>query len=345
MIAVCVVVLAACQELPRYFVGDTPLARVDKRELKMSDVESVVPQGVTGKDSAAFMKVYIDRWVRKQLKLREAEILFSESEADIDRMVEEYRQTLLIRKLDRQNIDRNIDTTFSAKEIETYYDTHKADFRLDRTLVKGRVVRFNEGYRQTLKLKTLMASQSSSQQKDFTDLCAKNEFTITDMRDHWVDFTEFLSYLPTPRKQNHDSILASTAVQEMSDSHSHYYLQIDSVRREGEPIPIERLRSTIRRILYNQRQGEINRHYEEELYEKALLEGDIKIYSAEEGELIAPQKEGIITPQKSAPTKKEGETIESSNEEVSPKDSLIQSTQGETAQEEGKTPSKEEGAK
>ena len=91
--------LGGCQELPGYFASDTTLARAGGSELKMRDVESVVPKGVTGEDSAAFMKVYIDRWVRKQLKLQEAEILFSASADDIDKMVEEYRQALLIRSI------------------------------------------------------------------------------------------------------------------------------------------------------------------------------------------------------------------------------------------------------
>ena len=240
--------LGGCQELPGYFASDTTLARAGGSELKMRDVESVVPKGVTGEDSAAFMKVYIDRWVRKQLKLQEAEILFSASADDIDKMVEEYRQALLIRKLDQHYVDRSIDTTFTENEIAAYYNAHKADFRLDRTLVY---------------------------------ICAKNDFTVTDFSDQWVDFPEFLSYLPTLRSQNYDPVLASTAVQEMRDSHSHYYFQIDAVRREGEPIPLERLRGTIRRILFNQRQSEIIRSHEEELYNRACEGGSIKIFENE----------------------------------------------------------------
>ena len=97
-----------------------------------------------------------------------------------------------------------------------------------------------------------------------------------------MDFPEFLSYLPTLRSQNYDPVLASTAVQEMRDSHSHYYFQIDAVRREGEPIPLERLRGTIRRILFNQRQSEIIRSHEEELYNRACEGGSIKIFENEQ---------------------------------------------------------------
>ena len=95
-VAAGVLLLAGCRELPRYFASDTTIARAGGKELKMGDVRSVVPQGLTGDDSAAFMRVYIDRWVVKQLKLQEAGTLFSSSAADIDKMVEENRQALLL---------------------------------------------------------------------------------------------------------------------------------------------------------------------------------------------------------------------------------------------------------
>ena len=87
-VAAGVLLLAGCRELPRYFAGDTTIARAGGKDLRLGDVRSVVPQGLSGDDSAAFMKVYIDRWVLKQLKLQEAETLFSSSAGDIDKMVE-----------------------------------------------------------------------------------------------------------------------------------------------------------------------------------------------------------------------------------------------------------------
>ena len=85
-VAAGVLLLAGCRELPRYFAGDTTIARAGGKDLRLGDVRAVVPQGLSGDDSAAFMKVYIDRWVLKQLKLQEAETLFSSSAGDIDKM-------------------------------------------------------------------------------------------------------------------------------------------------------------------------------------------------------------------------------------------------------------------
>ncbi|HIW66263.1 MAG TPA: hypothetical protein H9879_08565 [Candidatus Alistipes intestinipullorum] len=277
-VAAGVLLLAGCRELPRYFSSDTTIARAGGKELRLNDVRSVVPSGLSGEDSAAYMKIYVDRWIRKQLKLREAETLFSSSAGDIDRMVEEYRQALLIRQLDQHYVDQSIDTVFTADEIAAYYNAHKGDFKLDRPIVKGRIVRFDAYYRQAARLKTLMASKNAAMQQDFSDICEKNNFTVNDFREQWIDFPEFLSYLPTLRSQSYDSVLASTAVQEMRDSHSRYYFQIDAVMREGEPIPLERLSATIRRILFNQRKGEIIRNHEEELYRQATEKGDVKLF-------------------------------------------------------------------
>ena len=179
--------LAGCRELPRYFAGDTTIARAGGKDLRLGDVRSVVPQGLSGDDSAAFMMVYIDRWVLKQLKFQEAETLFSSSAGDIDKMVEEYRQALLLRQLDQHYVDRSIDTVFAADEIAAYYNAHKADFKLDRTIVKGRIVRFGEWYRQASKLKTLMGARSEAQQQDFRDICEKNDFTVDDFRDQRIE--------------------------------------------------------------------------------------------------------------------------------------------------------------
>ncbi|HJA97649.1 MAG TPA: hypothetical protein H9920_08040 [Candidatus Alistipes faecavium] len=277
-VAAGVLLLAGCRELPRYFSSDTTIARAGGKELRLNDVRSVVPPGLSGEDSTAYMKVYVDRWIRKQLKLREAETLFSSSAGDIDRMVEEYRQALLIRQLDQHYVDRSIDTVFTADEISAYYNAHKGDFKLDRTIVKGRIVRFDASYRQAARLKTLMASKTPAYQQDFSDICEKNNFAVNDFREQWIDFPEFLSYLPTLRSQSYDSVLASTAVQEMRDSHSRYYFQIEAVMREGEPIPLERLSGTIRRILFNQRKGEIIRNHEEELFRRATEEGEVKLF-------------------------------------------------------------------
>lgn len=274
--------LTGCQELPRYFVGEEPVARVGERELTLAELQGSMPEGLSQEDSAAYARTFADRWVRKQLKLQEAEQLFSASAADIDELVEEYREALLIRRLDRYCIDRQVDTTFTEAEIAAYYEAHQADFKLDRTLVKGRIVRLPKSYRQPRRLKELMASTKESAQQDFHDLCLKNEFELSDHREGWIDYADFLTTLPTLRSKSYDELLTKSGIQEMTDATSLYWFQIDAVRRAGETTPLDRLRPTIRRILFNQRQQQVIRDHEEQLYEGAKLEGRFHILGDEQ---------------------------------------------------------------
>lgn len=276
--------LAACQELPRYFAGEEVLARVGEKELVAEELRRSIPSGLSESDSSAYAHVFVDRWVRRQLKIREAEQLFSSSVADIDRQVEEYRQSLLIRKLDQFYVDRLVDTTFTAEELEAYYNSHKSDFKLDHPIVKGCVVRVPKGYRQRARLKELMASKQEARQQDFRDICLKQEFRLDDYTTAWVDWSEFLNQLPTMRSESYDALLSKTGIQEMSDRENCYYFRIDEVRRAGDVVPLERLQQTIRRILFNGRQQQVIRDHEEQLYNASMEEGAVRLYTPDEEE-------------------------------------------------------------
>lgn len=276
--------LAACQELPRYFAGEEVLARVGEKELVAEELRRSIPSGLSESDSSAYAHVFVDRWVRRQLKIREAEQLFSSSVADIDRQVEEYRQSLLIRKLDQFYVDRLVDTTFTAEELEAYYNSHKSDFKLDHPIVKGCVVRVPKGYRQRARLKELMASKQEARQQDFRDICLKQEFRLDDYTTAWVDWSDFLNQLPTMRSESYDALLSKTGIQEMSDRENYYYFRIDEVRRAGDVVPLERLQQTIRRILFNGRQQQVIRDHEEQLYNASMEEGAVRLYTSDEEE-------------------------------------------------------------
>lgn len=275
--------VAGCREIPAYFGGRT-LARVGDEELREHDLRAAMPKGLAGDDSASYAALYVDRWVLRQVKLQEAEQLFSASAADIEKAVEEYRQALLIRKLDQHYVDQRIDTTFSEADVRAYYESHREEFKLDRTVVRGRIVRFSNSYRQAAQLKTLIASSSAERQQDLADICAKNNFDRVDCTSSWVDYGEFLSYLPVRRSSAAagDEFLRVGQVQELRDNDSRYYFLITEVLRAGETAPLELQAATIRRILFNRRQSEIIRAHEEQRLKEALERGEARIFDTTE---------------------------------------------------------------
>ena len=276
------ILLAACQELPNYFVDDTTVARVGRRELRISDLEPVVPQSLSGADSINFVGAYIDRWIVKQLKLEESELLFSASASDIERKVEEYRQSLLIHKIEQYYIENEPNTIVTDADIEEYYNAHKSEFRLDKVIVKGRVVSFDEKYRQREKLYEMMRSPKAERQKDFTDVCIKNGFALKEVNE-WMEWGDFLAMLPTLRSRNYDSFLVKKGdVQKMTSEGQIYYFQISEVLRKGDVRPLELSREDIARVLKTLRRSEAIKSREEIIRKQALENGHARIYKETE---------------------------------------------------------------
>lgn len=270
----------SCRELPDYLVSDDTVARVGRQELSIHEVTAAMPSNLSGEDSLSFAKQYVDRWLVRQLKVEEADRLFSGSEKDIDRLVEDYRQTLLTGKVDQYYVDQQAGGDFTEEDIAEYYNTHKSDFVLDRTLVKGRILCFDASYRQSKNLMTQMrkAATSATDDKTFTDLCEKNGFMLIDNRADWVNFSDFLANLPTTRTQDYEPLLDKMGIQEMEANDLRYFFDFTSVCRKGNVAPLEVVSENIRRILSTQRRSGIIKAHEESIVNAAVEEGHARIY-------------------------------------------------------------------
>ena len=112
-------------------------------------------------------------------------------------------------------------------------------------------------------------------------MCQKNSIEIQEYSS-WVDYSDFLSTLPTSRGRKYEELLKKDVLQEMRVDDGRYYFVVTDIRRAGDAAPLERVRETIKRILFNQRQSEIIRAHEEQIYQEALTSGELRIYLGEE---------------------------------------------------------------
>jgi hypothetical protein len=269
----------SCREASTFFGYDT-VVKVGRNSLSSADISAAVPKGLSGADSVSYVDYYIDKWIIRQLKLQEAELIFSSSELDIDRMVEEYRQSLLIRKIEQYYLDKDVDFQITDADIEAYYNSNKSDFKLTSAVVKGYIVSFPEKYRRKdwlLQMMRSAKSESGDKFKEFEQVCLKNNFRMVKY-DEWVDYAEFLGQLPLLRSANHDKRLSERGVQQIHYDATCYAFRVTDVLSAGETMPLFMAKDKIVRILAKRRQGEIVRQNEERILQNANNNGTIKIY-------------------------------------------------------------------
>lgn len=250
-------------------------ARAAGNILYESELAHLFTAPMSEEDSIALAESYVDMWIKKQLKVKEAENIFSGTTQEIDRLVEEYRNSLLIHRLEQYYVDTMLDTLDSESSISQYYAEHRAEYLLDRPIVKGAIVRVPENYRQKEELKELMTGNGDRYQ-DFIDTSLKNDLELYEF-DTWTDLSHFVAVLPAAREEDAQRILDSTGVEEMKDGSDVWYIYVTDRMQAGDPSPLERVNDLIARVLFNQRKQEIIRSVEDSIYRTAMRRKEIEI--------------------------------------------------------------------
>ncbi len=265
--------ISSCRRLPDLNT-DPVVARVGERELHRSDLAGVVSVGIVGEDSIQVVETYIEGWARRYIKLDEAERMLKDNK-DIERQIREYREALLIRNIDLYYGEQAKDTTVTETQIADYYAVHKAEFMLDRTIVKGIVVRVPVSYRQQARLKELLTSPQAPRRQDFRDMAVKNGFEMREFTT-WTAWNDFVAMLPEGEK-----VTAANAVTgkytETTFGNYKYMLFVDSALKNGDTAPLERVSESIARIIRNARINDAIRTNEDSLFRAGLASGEIEL--------------------------------------------------------------------
>ncbi len=103
--------------------------------------EYLLKQEVAGMDSN-FVRSYIDVWVRNNLIYNEAIQKGYKSDERIERMVDEFRKSLIVKNFLQNEILKNAEN-ISDEELRQFYEKHQDEFILDRQVVKIGYVKLN----------------------------------------------------------------------------------------------------------------------------------------------------------------------------------------------------------
>ena len=270
----------ACGSWSGYKADDEMVARVGGNYLYRSELAAAMPSCIAAADSLNYSRAFIEKWIIGQLKQQEAEKLFSESEEDIDRLVEEYRRSLLVYRLDRHYIESEPCGDILDNDIAAYYKEHKSDFKISQPMVKGEIFAMSESFRRREQMLKWYESPKPESREDFVESCRKNNLLHLEFNE-WVSFSDCLSNLPLLRTSRNEELLGSRKVQKIHHNKTYYYFRITNVLKAGDAMPLEMVKDNIRQILISRHRAEVIHGQEERIMSNALSSGHAKIYGEE----------------------------------------------------------------
>lgn len=242
-----------------------------------SDLIGLVPEGTPTMDSIQRVSTFIDSWVRRQVLIHQAESNLSKEVLDLDKQMEEYRNSLIIYTYESQLIDQKLDTVVSEDEIAEYYEQNKEDFQLRNTMVRVAYVILEEDSKQKPDFKKLLSDPDTLMLQNIdiqaTYYAVKSFVDV----DQWMRLDELTNIIPI-EIFNAESFLKKNKFVCFDMNEYTYMVRFVDYLLEESTSPMEMVRDNIKSVILAQRRQTLIDKMQTALYEKAKREKAFEVY-------------------------------------------------------------------
>jgi hypothetical protein len=256
---------------------EKPVARVFDQYLYKSDLEGVFPENISKSDSTVLANDYIDKWIRKQLLVRKAELNLTDDEKNVKKQIENYRSSVLIFKYEQNLINQKIDTVITDRELEEYYNANLTNFLLNNTVVKALFIQVPLKAPDIANVKRWYKSNNDEDIKKLDAYAFHYAVKYDYFDEDWVDIRQIENALPVKIDVSANSLKWRKNF-EVSDSLYHYFVTIKDFCMAGSVAPLEYVEQNIRTIIMNKRKVQLIKKLESNIYNDALNRGYFTIY-------------------------------------------------------------------
>ena len=270
-------VLSSCEWAQDKMHRGHIVARIGWDVLYSTEIENVIPSGVSTEDSLAMASQYMDSWALRRLLTRKAEKDLSKSGKDVSRQVEEFRNNLLGYRYEKYYIDSRLDTTVTAEELKEYYDTHSQLFKVTQSLVKARVITVltKSPYFDAIKKSYMVTDESAI--AELEELCDASAERYTDFEGAWVPATVLAKEAAMDVSQC-EKLIASKSSAELKDEGITRFVFVRERISPGNVSPLEYNVEHIREIIISKRKQELLSGLERDLLNDAKSDKTLRIY-------------------------------------------------------------------
>jgi hypothetical protein len=229
-----------------------PVARVGNYFLYAEDLAFLVKDNIT--DSATLVKSYIDDWVRRKLLFETAEKYLPSDRQNLDRQIQDYRESLLIYLYEDELLKQKLDTTVSDVAIDSFYEANRQNFLLDEDLVQLMYIKMAKDAPKTDSVKYLMSSGNEKKRKRLMSICYRYaaDFYLKDSL--WLPVKSVNAKMPV--EQGYLRSLRTGVTGEVADSNYLYFLKVNEYKEKGTVAPLN-----------------------EKIYQDAIKEGNFEVFS------------------------------------------------------------------
>lgn len=256
--------------------GDV-IVSVYGKNLYKTDLDDIFYDGISYNDSVLRSKVYIDKWIRNQLLVRQAENNLDPTQLDFSKQLEEYRTSLIINKYETELIKQNVDTVVTENQINDYYDNNHDEFRLNRNIVRMASVTLPNDFKKKWVFTKLFRDYDSLMVDSLITLADQYALSYDMEVEKWHNFDEVMDCYELTIKDI-PSFLEENRYYIVNKEETYTLIRFCEYRLVGELSPCEMVSDRIKYILLTSRKKELLKKLYDDLYSKALQESAFEVF-------------------------------------------------------------------
>ncbi len=269
--------LCSCTAISSIIHDDEVVARVGKDKLYKSELLRFIPQSSSPEDSAKLASRYINSWATDRLYLKVAEDQLSKSEIDVSAELEAYRLSLVKYRYEQRYISDRLDTLVTDVQVAAYYEAHKADFVLQRPILKVRFVDLMKDSPNKADILRYLASEDHDEFSRADSLTVSTALRYFDNSDVWMDSRDLALEFGVDYPVMLDALKDNMIKIEPEGRGDLLVAYVCDIQRSGVA-PVEFCAEQIRDIILSARKHELVKGLERDLLETALGNKQFVIY-------------------------------------------------------------------
>ena len=267
--------LFACREEVSYVERES-LASVGDIHLYKDEADIVYAQQGRGADSLSFMQNYIERWAIEALFYQKAKENVVATD-EIDRMVENYRASLIQNLYQDRLITQQLLPTISDDEVREFYDREQGLFELTEPYIKGFYVKLPDRVPKLNNVRNWCIRKGQDDLEELEKLCSENGYEYQFFTEEWMPFADLVRKTPLTEQQLMDRLLKKSTI-EFKEGKFTYFVCADSILKRNDLKPIEMVSGEIKELLLNSKKAAFIKQVKRSLYKEALQNGQVILY-------------------------------------------------------------------
>lgn len=258
--------------------NENAIARVYDQYLYADELKTVIPSNTNKEDSAQLAANYINNWIKQRLLIRKAELNLPEEKKDVQKQLDDYRNSLILFLYQQELVNQRMDTTVTQTEIEHYYEANKQNFALKENIMRAVYVKLDKHNKAVNKIKKWLNDEDADSKNKLIDYCSTQalEFSLDEYK--WYKPEEFAKQ--TGIEQNKIEQMARNATTyELEQNDGYFIIKTLEYQLKDDISPLSFEQHNIRNILLNKRKLQLIEQLEKDVMSEGATKKNFEIYT------------------------------------------------------------------